>query len=133
MRLHEQRIFNFELQPQGRQAIRMPKGAQILGVVDKYGFPWLLAAVDELEETEIRHFRVVTTGEIFNREILDYVGTLRIGGADSNGAWYTMHVFEIETALTPMHADPIDPRYKDDLANLKTELKGLHLVQSEAS
>lgn len=120
----EQRIFNYELQPEGKQIVQMHKGAQILGVIEKYGLPFVLAVVDEEQPVEPRAFRVVTTGEIFNPEILFYVGTLRLGGDGPKAAWYTMHVFEVETALRPMRPDPIHARFKDDLAEVKRELTG---------
>jgi len=129
MRLEHQRIFNYDLIPEGRQMIHMPKGAQILNVIDKDGFPFLLVAVDEQEETEIRIFRIVTTGEYFNREILDYIGTLRLGGElkpdGKRASWYTMHVFEVETAFLPLHSDPVDDRFKPDLRTLKLELDNI--------
>src|SRR5271157_3396091 len=106
------RIFNYELQADAKQIVMMPRNADIIGVVEKYGFPFLLAVVDEAEIPEARTFRVVTTGQVFNYAVLDYIGTLRLGGDDSNGAWYTAHVFEIETILSlpEHHAEPIDPR-----------------------
>src|ERR1700691_5630117 len=101
MSQHEQRIFNYELQPEGRQILQMPKHAFILGLIEKYGCPFILALVDPDAEIETRVFRIVTTGEIFNPEVLEFVGTLRLGGDTPQSAWYTMHVFEVETALLP--------------------------------
>jgi hypothetical protein len=114
----------------------MPRNADILGLVNKYGFPFLTAVVDERLVVEPRTFQIVTTGEVFNYAILDFVGTLRLGGEDSNGAWYTMHVFEIETVLsTPeTRAAVIDPRndkYRGDLATLRTELEGKRRVERD--
>ncbi len=131
------RIYNYELQPEGKQIILMPRNAEVIGVTEKYGFPFLLAVVDENEALEPRTFRIVTTGEVFNHSVLDYIGTLRIGGEDSNGAWYTMHVFEVETAfdLPEHHAEPIDPRndkYRTDLATIKVELEGRRKVAKDA-
>jgi hypothetical protein len=131
------RIWNFELQPEGKQIIMMPKGADVIGVTAKSGFPFLLAVVDEHQVLEPRTFQIVTTGQVFNYAILSYTGTLRIGGEESNGAWYTMHVFEIETAFAlPEHqAEPIDPRndkYRADLKTLSTELEGRRRVARDA-
>lgn len=132
------RIFNYDLQADGKQVIMMPRNADVIGVVNKYGFPFLLAVCDEDNVLEPRTFQIVTTGEVFNYAILDYVGTLRLGGEDSNGAWYTMHVFEIETVLsTPeTRAAVIDPRndkYRSDLATLRKELEGRRLVERDAA
>ena len=131
------RIFNYELQPEGKQILMMPKGADVIGVAEKYGFPYLLVVVPEQGLLEPRVFRIVTTGEVFNYAMLDYIGTLRLGGEDANGAWYTMHVFEVETSLNlpEHHAEPIDLRndkYRDDLAALRTELKGRRKVARDA-
>lgn len=135
---HEQRIFNYELVPEGRQVLNIPKGAEILGVIEKYGLPFLLARVDEEQATEHRVFRVVTTGEVFNPEILSYIGTLRLGGETARDAWYTMHVWEVETALTAKHPDPIHPRFQEDLKNLRDEItpernEGLRRLQNDAA
>lgn len=134
--MYDRRIFNYELQPEGKQTILMPTGSDVIGVTAKYGFPFLLAVVPEDAVLEPRVFRIVTTGEVFNYSVLDYIGTLRLGGEDSNGAWYTMHIFEVETALSmpEHHAEPVDPRngkYRADLVALSIELKGKQLVERD--
>jgi|ERR1017187_5204235 hypothetical protein len=132
------RIYNYELQAEGKQVIMIPRNAEIIGVVEKYGFPFLLAVIDENAVVEPRTFQIVTTGQVFNYAVLKYVGTLRLGGEESNGAWYTAHVLEIETVLNlPEHrAEVIDPRndkYRGDLATLRTELEGKRRVERDAS
>ena len=131
------RIYNYELQPEGKQIILMPRNAEVIGVTEKYGFPYLLAVVDEAQPLEPKTFRIVTTGEVFNYAILDYIGTLRLGGDDSNGAWYTMHVLEVETVLehpvaTAEVIDPRNDKYRGDLATLRTELEGKRRVARDA-
>ena len=100
--------------------IQIHTGSDVIGVVEKYGIPFLLAVVDETQKIESRIFRIVTTGEMFNDERLFYIGTLRLGGQGKE-PWYTAHVFEIETALIQHHPDPIEDRFKDDLSELRRE------------
>jgi hypothetical protein len=116
----KRRIFNYELQAEGRQMIQIPKGSDVIGVVEKYGLPFLLAVVDEDQPVEPRIFRIVTTGEVFNYERLWFVGTMRLGG-NGKEPWYTAHVFEVETALPQLNPDPIEDRFQDDLKELQRE------------
>jgi hypothetical protein len=120
------RILNYELQAEGRQMIQIPCGSDVIGVVEKYGIPFLLAIVDETQRVESRIFRIATTGERFNDERLFYIGTLRLGGQGKE-PWYTAHVFEIETALLQRYPDPIEDRFKDDLLELRRETAAVAL------
>lgn len=114
------RIFNYQLEAEGRQMLQIPKGADVIGVIEKYSLPFLLAVVDDTQPTETRIFRIVTTGEVFNHERLWYIGTLRLGGQGKE-PWYTAHVFEVETALPQLNPDPIEDRFQDDLQELRHE------------
>jgi len=120
MSFHCQRVLNYELQVEGRQMIQMHKGADIIGLVEKNGFPYLLAVEDEEQKLEARVFRCVTTGESFNPEILWYLGTVRLGGKGQE-PWFTAHYFEVETALPQHNPDPISERFADDRKDLKRE------------
>src|SRR5215469_8802292 len=122
------KIWNYELQPEGKQMIYMPSGSRPLGIMSKGGLPFLNVLVDDTKDPVQRFFRIVTTDEDFNPDFMDYIGCLRLGGpvvpetdnTEDERHWYTMHVLEI---LVPGD-DPLDERktYKEDLKDLKREL-----------
>jgi hypothetical protein len=113
------RIFKYELNPEGRQMLMMPRGAQPLSVEQQRDLPVLFALVDDEQPLESRIFRAVTTGEIFNPENSTFVGTIFLGGDKPEEAWFTMHVWEQPEGVI----DPIHPRFADDYHQLQEELK----------
>ncbi len=120
---HDQRIFLYPLEAHGRFMVRTRKGSDILGMkVKADGLPYLIVAVPTNEtEEEIRWFRAVSTGDRFNREILTYVGEVMLGG-NGNEPYYSMYLFEYETAFMPSKNPEIeDDRWAEDLRELRNE------------
>jgi hypothetical protein len=71
-----------------KTAVEMPLGSKILSVQLQDGSPTLWALVDPEAMKEIRHFRVLMTGEHFTgSKDLDYLATLQNNGI-------VAHVFE---------------------------------------
>jgi len=121
-RFDHRRIFKFQLQAEGRQIIQMPKGAQILSVGRQGPLPFLWASVDQTMPYEVRVFRIVTTGEVFNEERLFFLGHVQLGGEKPSDAWYECFVYEVETALDQINPDPIEERFQADLHEIRHEV-----------
>jgi len=85
-------IFKYEL-AHGINRIEMPSSARVISVAAQMNSPVLWACLDNKRIlTSTRMFRVVMTGETFDRgEQEKYIGTLTC----HNGI--VMHVFEIES------------------------------------
>lgn len=122
------RIFKYPLEVESRQIIQMPKFAEIIsvgtqgeaGTKDKPNsqMPVLFALVPFLNQAHVpRIFRTVTTGEIFNHEGLQFIGTTFVD-------WYTAHVFEV---VTPK-PDPIEDRFQSDMTDIRNQYRagGIH-------
>lgn len=109
------RIFKYKLAVSGREMIQTHEGAQFLSVGVQDGFVCLWAAVDETKPLRTRIIRCVTTGEIFNPEACEFIGTFQFG----TPTWFVGHVWE----QVGKAADPIHPRFKDDFNQVKAELK----------
>jgi hypothetical protein len=122
MSTYKQRIFKYPLEPDAKFMLQMPKNARILSLVNQGGLPFLYALVDEDQPIEPRVFRATTTGDVFNPEILEFIGTLQLGGEKEGQEWYALHLFEVETALRPMHPDPVSNRFEADRQELKREI-----------
>lgn len=122
------RIFKYPLEVESRQIIQMPLGAEVIsvGTQGELGkrnepnsqMPVLFALIENPDLPCItRIFRTVTTGEVFNREGLQFIGTTFVD-------WYTAHVFEvIENNL-----DPIEKRYQQDMSDIRNQYRsgGIH-------
>jgi hypothetical protein len=117
------RIYKYPIEVESRQIIYMPMGAKILsvgtqgelGTKDRPNsqMPVLFAEVDELVKgLEIRVFRIVTTGEVYNTEGLEFIGTTFVD-------WYTAHVFEVIEG----NIDPIEDRYQSDMADIREQYR----------
>ncbi len=113
------RIYKYPLEVESRQLLQIPEGASILsvgtqgelGTKDKPNsqMPVLFALIPNPDAPCVtRVFRTVTTGEIFNHEGLQFIGTTFVD-------WYTAHVFE---AVTP-YPDPIEDRFQDDMREIR--------------
>ncbi len=60
-----------------RFTLRMPKGAQVLGVHLQYGDPQIWALVDPAADKEERYFRAYGTGHtVVEPESLTHIGTV---------------------------------------------------------
>lgn len=70
-----------------RNDLPLPKGAEVLGVVENNGTVCLYAEVVPEITTENRCFFVVGTGEVFNKEDKEYIGAVMVGA-------YVWHVYE---------------------------------------
>lgn len=124
------RIFKYTLEVESRQIIQMPALATVLsvgtqgelGTKDKPNsqMPVLFAMIPYDEPFVLfrpRVFRTVTTGENFNHEGLQFIGTTFVD-------WYTAHVFEV-VASKP---DPIEKRFQSDMADIREQYRpgGIH-------
>lgn len=109
------RIFKFPLEVTERQMIHMPRSAQILSVVTENEAPVLYVLVDtnDAQSSFPRIFRGVTSGEVFNAEGCTFIGTAKLK------EWYIFHVFEQRQGVS----DPIEGRYVEDYAQIRTELR----------
>ncbi len=121
MRSYTRRIFKYPIKIESRQMIQMPKGARILDVGRQGPLPYLWASVDPDAPVEPRIIRLVTTGEVYNEERLDYIGHLQLGGEGPLQGWFEAWLFEVETALPQLSPDPISDRFKDDLDEVRRE------------
>ena len=81
-------IFKYALRvADGPQAIEMPGGARILCVQNQHGNLALWALVDDSLKPDRRKFFVVGTGQDFDENMTQYIGTAQIGA-------FVWHVFE---------------------------------------
>jgi hypothetical protein len=116
----KRRIFKYELEVKPRQPVWMPKGAIILSFGRQGPLPYLWVSVDEKQPLEMRWFRMVTTGEVFNGEYLEFVGHLALGGGIE--PWYQAFLYEIEIGAETLNPDPISDRFLDDMAEAQREI-----------
>lgn len=81
-------IHKFPLERAGKCSVTMPLGAEILSVQMQGSTPTLWARVKSDSQKEIRHFRILMTGEEFvETKHLKYLATLQDGP-------FVVHVFE---------------------------------------
>lgn len=73
-----------------QNTLQMPKGAKVLTVARQGDNPTLWAMVDPEAAMEDRTFSVVGTGESFDAEHAEYVGT-----SHEIMGWMVFHVFEL--------------------------------------
>ena len=84
-------IYKYELDVIDRQAIKMPKGANILSIQVQNGEPHIWAMVDNEAETELRDFATIGTGNPVHIDPTSpFIATYQI----MEGA-LVFHVFEI--------------------------------------
>lgn len=84
-------IWKFAIRPADRLGVEMPRGAEILSVQVMGGDPYLWALVDPEGEKELREFRLLPTGALFDPANLRFCGTFQIAAAGS----LVFHLFEI--------------------------------------
>jgi hypothetical protein len=112
------RIYKYHLEVYPRQVLMMPEGAKVISVgtqgeiahdnLPNSQMPVLFALIpDPNARAKPRIFRTVTTGEVFNEEGLEFIGTTFID-------WYTAHVFEV----IGKNPDPIEERFQDDMREI---------------
>lgn len=113
------RIYKYQLEVESRQILMMPEGAEVISVGTQgeiahdnqpnSQMPVLFALIpDPNADARPRVFRTVTTGEVFEHEGLEFIGTTFVD-------WYTAHVFEV-VGNSP---DPIEDRFQDDMREVR--------------
>ena len=70
--------------------VEMPKGAEVLCVQVQDNEPCLWALVDPNAAKEIRHFLVVGTGHVIEKQYIKYVSTFQM-----HSGILVFHVFEV--------------------------------------
>lgn len=102
------RIFKFPLQVDQRQLVQVPAGTRPLSVGVQNEQPVLWALIDtDAPGTETWIIRGVTTGETFNAEGCEFVGTVQID-------WFVFHVFRQLEGVQ----DVREPRFQNDYAEI---------------
>lgn len=86
-------IWKFTIKPSSIIEIEMPVGARIIHVQDQLGEAYMWAIVDPAAPLEKRSFRIVMTGEDFERTPGEYVGSFQIDGNTLYA--FVGHVFEV--------------------------------------
>lgn len=81
-------IWKFELAPEDRQSVIMPRGARIISAGAQGDRICVWAVVDPLRATHPRGFLIVGTGHALNSEGWDFVDTVQL----ADGA-LVFHVF----------------------------------------
>lgn len=76
--------------------------------------PVVYALVDETQPPEQRIFRIVSTGEEFNAEGCEFIGTFVAEG------WFVGHVFEQTEGNGP---DPVSDRYAEDFREIGRNMR----------
>lgn len=86
-------IYKYPLEAEDWQAIKMPRGAEILAVQTQGETPCLWALVDTENDSEERYLRVIGTGHPISSEdkYLRFIGTFQLMGGS-----LVFHVFEVE-------------------------------------
>lgn len=119
------RIYKINLEVESRQIVYLPTGAKTLSVCTQgepaigdrpnSQMPVLFVEIDEsVKDSEQRIFRTVTTGEVFNSEGLEYIGSTFVD-------WYTAHVYEVIGA----ERDPVEDRYQEDMKEIRNQIKAI--------
>lgn len=114
------RIYKYQLEVESRQLLMMPEGAEVISVGTQgeiahdnqpnSQMPVLFALIpDPNARSRPRVFRTVTTGEIFEHEGLEFIGTTFVD-------WYTAHVFEV---IKGNPYDLVDDRFQDDMREIR--------------
>jgi hypothetical protein len=127
------RIFKWVIEPERRLMLSVPVGTKFLSVAAQYQQLVIWGEVPQpsgdespnpcaalAPSREPRVIVVVTTGDEFETEGKDYIGSA-ILGKQSEGEWYVAHVYEQLRG----HADPIDHRNDEDRKQIldnRTEL-----------
>lgn len=109
------KIWKYPVRLEHREIVMMPKGAKVLCFTEQGGLPYIYAQVDPEQPPVVRVFRVATTGEEFNDEILEYVDSSVFDG------WFVAHLFEV---VSP-GPDPIDPRWEGDYREYREKIYDL--------
>jgi hypothetical protein len=123
---YRRRIFKFPLPVESRFPLWMPEKAQILDVGRQGPLPFLWASVDDRNKLEMRWFRTMTTGEVFNEERLVYVGHVQLGGEKPKEAWFEWFIYEIETSIVAVDPDFISDRFAADMDQVRDETTNAH-------
>lgn len=89
-----QKIYKYELKPNGSQNIVIPKGSEILTIQSQYGKAcmWCLCPIVEDGDYDCRNIEIYATGEPIASDMgvtRDYLGTFQL----ENGR-LVFHVFE---------------------------------------
>ena len=109
------RILNVQLPVDQRQMIQLPKGSKILSVIVKGGLPYLYYEADEGAGFEPRVFRIVCSGEWFNPQGWEYVGSFNLS------EWFVGHLYE--QPASGGSGDYVDLRYVEDFKTINEELR----------
>jgi hypothetical protein len=107
------RIFKYRLALTEREMIQTHEGVQFLSVGLQDGFVCVWGIVDESRPIKPHILRLVTTGEVFNSENCEFIGTFQYGSP----TWFMGHIFH-QVGVAP---DPISPRFKDDFKQIRAE------------
>lgn len=76
------RIYKYELNEQGVQTLKMPKGAEVISAIEQNNKVIVYAIVDITKENEEREFSVIGTGWNIPDELLEsnkFIGTVKVG------------------------------------------------------
>jgi hypothetical protein len=109
------RIFKYRLSLESREMIQTHEGVQFLSVGLQDGFVCVWGLVDEDRPIKPHIIRLVTTGEIFNPEGCEFIGTFQYGAP----TWFMGHLWH----QVGKQADPVHPRFADDFKQIRAELK----------
>lgn len=124
------RIFKWVIEPERRQLLQVPIGTKFLSVARQNELLVLWGEVPSVGESvdsdgygkvsgirvtshESRVLVVVTTGDEFETEGKEYIGSAELGKAEE-GQWYVAHVY----AQQEGHKDPIDHRNHEDRSQI---------------
>lgn len=84
-------IWKFNLRTHGAKRVSMPKGARVLSVQNQGGAMVLWALVNPSAPEAERTFYSAMTGEPFDAEKLEFIGTVQF-----NNGEFVAHVFEVK-------------------------------------
>lgn len=79
------KIFKYPLLTGYHQAIKLPRGAEILCVQLQNSAPFIWAKVDETEPLESRAIYTFGTGNEYGKKEYSYIGTYQLNGGDPDG------------------------------------------------
>ena len=83
-------IYKYVLKVATNQEIQMPANAQVLSVQGQNNDAVMWCLCDKADDIVPRTFTVITTGDSFNADYCEYLGTFQTDGGEFVG-----HVFEV--------------------------------------
>lgn len=93
----EKVVWKYELQPKKENKIDMPTGAEVLHIECQNGKPHLWALVPTEHKKEERTFYIIPTGQPFEVDGKEYLGTT-LQGKSASGLTLVWHIFKDSTS-----------------------------------